>query len=342
MRSTRGLLLLSSLAFTACQQHTVVEQKREANVLEGVAPAQEKPQTSRENGDAEGQKPSPYKLYPPIFTVEASSLPEPGHAFQFAYAPNSERPYQTVFVYVVAAIPNFEDAEQAPVFTSEFEAEQFMDQWATEFAQDPQNTVKLEALTKSFQWSVDAALIDDKEAVIPEVLLKGQPNYVNLTQRFKARRFTFKAPGETAVKAIINGVERSQVRFAIQAYTQAEEDAGKARYNDPTTGCVGCHGRDGAGGQGAYIKHSSDNFAFLTDEQIAGYFRDSKYPNGEDFLDGMHKWPVADAQEERALLAYLRNSTPVFDKILDLLGLSSFALGARSEIPSLRAWSPYR
>jgi hypothetical protein len=74
--------------------------------------------SAEQGGDAEKaaepKKKNKFELYPPIFTIYPLSQPEPGHAFQFGYVPDAERPFQTVFGYVVAVEPDFQYGEAPP------------------------------------------------------------------------------------------------------------------------------------------------------------------------------------------------------------------------------------
>jgi hypothetical protein len=266
---------------------------------------------------AEKTKKNKFELYPPLFTIYPLSQPEPGHPFHYGYAADAERPFQTVFAYVVAVEPDFQYGEAPPpVILDPVAYEEFMNDWAVEFQRRPELVQKLQDMAQGFAWQVDAQYIEDKPEPIPIGILDEQPLYMRLTQVTLARRFTFKMPGSTVVTGDINGTVL-KIPFAIKEYTKAQLDLGKARYEKIDDSCARCHAGPDAT-RGAYLKHSSDFSSYFTDAQLVGMFKNSANPDGSLFLDGLHINAFIDAAEEEGMVAYLRNMLPWFDKAQSL------------------------
>lgn len=274
----------------------------ENKTLEGVPEA-----------DAEKKKKSKFELYPPLFTIYPLSQPEPGHPFHYGYAPDAERPFQTVLAYVVAVEPNFHYGEAAPpVLLDPVAFEDFMNDWAVDFQRHPELVQKLQDLAKNFAWQIDAEYIEDKAEPIPPTVLDDQPLYMQSTQITLSRRLTFKKAGSTVITGDINGT-LLKIPFAIKEYSKAQLDLGKARYEKIDDSCTRCHAGPDAT-RGAYLKHSSDFLSFFTDAQLIEMFKNSNNPDGGPFLGGLHVNVFTDIAEEEGVVAYLRNMLPWFDK----------------------------
>lgn len=263
--------------------------------------------------DAAKKKKSKFELYPPLFTIYPLSQPEPGHPFHFGYAPDAERPFQTVLAYVVAVEPNFHYGEAPPpVLLDPLSFEDFMNDWAVDFQRHPELVQQLQDLAKTFAWQIDGDYIEDKPEPVPATALADQPRYMQVTQITLARRLTFKKAGSTVITGDINGT-LLKIPFAIKEYSKAQIDLGKARYDKVDDSCARCHTGPEAT-RGAYLKHSSDFLAFFTDAQLVEMFKNSNNPDGGPFLGGLHVNIFTDSLEEDGVVAYLRNMLPWFDK----------------------------
>jgi hypothetical protein len=267
--------------------------------------------------DAKKQKKSKFELYPPQFTIYPLSQPEPGHPYHYGYAPDAERPFQTVLAYVVAVEPNFNYGEAAPpVLLDPVAFEDFMNDWAVDFQRHPELVQQLKDMANTFAWQIDSEYIEDKPEPIPPTALDDQPLYMQSTQITLARRLIFKKSGTTVITGDINGT-LLKIPFAIKEYSKAQLDLGKARYEKIDDSCTRCHAGPDAT-RGAYLKHSSDALAFFTDAQLIELFKNSNYPDGGPFLDGLHVNLFTDLAEEESVVAYLRNMLPWFDKAQNL------------------------
>jgi hypothetical protein len=296
---------------SGCLSKNVQDQEAPASVVtENIILGEE---LSGEDAIAEKKKKSKFELYPPVFTIYPLAQPEPGHPYHFGYAADAERPFQTVFAYVVAVEPNFQYGEAAPpVILDPVAYEEFMNDWSVDFQRHPELVQKLQDMAQTFAWQVDAQFIEDKPEVIPARVLDAQAPYMRATQVTLARRFTFKMPGSTVVTGDING-SVLKVPFAIKEYTKAQVDLGKARYEKVDDSCVRCHAGPDAS-RSAYLKHSSDFMAYFTDAQLIEMFKNSTNPDGSPFQGGFHVNVFTDALEEEGMVAYLRNMLPWFDK----------------------------
>jgi hypothetical protein len=267
--------------------------------------------------DAKKKKKTNFELYPPMFTIYPLSQPEPGQPFRFGYAPDAERPFQTVLAYVVAVEPNFHYGEaRPPVLLDPVAFEDFMNDWAVDFQRHPEFMQQLQDMAKNFAWQIDGEYIDDKPEPVPASSLGDQPRYMQVTQITLARRLTFKKAGTTVITGDINGT-LLKIPFAIQEYSKAQIDRGKARYEKIEDSCARCHAGPEAT-RGAVLKHSSDFLSFFTDAQLVEMFKNSNNPDGGPFLGGLHVNMFTDAGEEEGVVAYLRNMLPWFDKAQDL------------------------
>jgi hypothetical protein len=187
-----------------------------------------------------------------------------------------------------------------------------MNDWAVEFQKRPELVQQLQDLASTFRWQIDPQYIEDKAEPIPDRVVDEQPRYLRLTQVILARRFVFKMPGNTVVAGDINGT-LLKIPYAIKEYTKAQLDLGKARYEKLEDSCARCHAGPEAT-RGAWLKHSSDYSAYFTDTQLIGMFKDSLNPDGSPYLGGFHVNVFTDAAEEEAVVAWLRNMLPWFDK----------------------------
>jgi hypothetical protein len=209
--------------------------------------------------------------------------------------------------------PNFQYGEAPPpVILDPVAFEDFMNDWAVDFQRHPELVQKLKDLAQNFAWQMDSEYIEDKPEPIPANALGHQPLYMQSTQITLARRLTFKKAGSTVITGDINGT-LLKIPFAIKEYSKAQLDLGKARYEKIDDSCARCHAGPDAT-RGAYLKHSSDSLSFFTDAQLIELFKNSNYPDGGPFLDGLHVNLFADATEEEGVVAYLRNMLPWFDK----------------------------
>ncbi len=317
-----GLVFLGIFFLSACQPQTVVEQKRDEQILSAKSGADVVPQPAPlpmpPVVNKEPEK-TPYQKYPVAYTIVPTLLPPPDAPLYFGLTPGSPKPSQMVFVYLVAAIPNFQAGEELPEFRSQDEFDQFMDSWATEFAKDAANLKKLDELAKNYRWTTDPAFLEDQEVIVSPKLLESEPNYIKLTQRTLARRFIFKASGTTAIKGK-NGAEDVEIPLVISEYTEAQRALGAARYSSGQNDCVSCHNKMGPFGETPFLKHSPEYLSFYTDAELLNIIKNSSYPSGDLLLNGNHKFVFASQDEEQGIVAHLRNTPPFFDLIVELVG----------------------
>lgn len=313
MRASSTLTVLSFLLMTwAC--HPKESKEKTAEIEPAVKEVVESADDTTELPAPKIKKAS-LDLYPPIYTVYPLSRPEPSHAFFFGYAADAERPFQTVLAYVVAVEPDFQYGETAPPVLLDSQAyDSFMIDWALQFQKRPELVQKLKDLAANFSWQIDSQYIDDKAELIPDRVLDDQPRYARITQITLARRLTFKMAGSTEVKGDTpSGI--ISIPMNIKAYSKAQIDLGKARYEKVGAACISCHAGPEAV-RSAFLKHSSDFMAYFTDSQIVGFMKNSSNPDGSDFLEGLHVNAFVDVAEEEGMVAFLRNMLPWYDKAL--------------------------
>ncbi|HET9237919.1 MAG TPA: hypothetical protein VFO10_11740 [Oligoflexus sp.] len=307
---------LVTILALSCGQKKVEEKTEEqgqAAKTEEKAPAA---------GDASGTKPAaPAKklteLYPPSIGVYPLSAPAPGRSLYFGVVPGGTQKFEMIWVYAVAAVPDFSNALELPEFATEAEFDAWMEKWATEFKENPEMVAALTKLQTEFSFKVDAAFITDTAVAIPDAALAGQPNYVKVTQKFYARRYSMKAAGNTTITAMVDGATFS-APVVITAYTAAQITAGKTRYDNTATGaaggCAGCHGTATTTND-AFLKHSSDYLAYGTDAEIIGLVKNAVYPDGTPMANPNHKFTFAAPADEANIIGYLRSFPPSFDKL---------------------------
>ncbi len=307
---------LASVLSSACQPPTVTMEKRDSQVLSRAIVIE---RSESSGADANPQVDNIYQKFPAKFVVFPENRPVPGNPYYFGVAAGSEQPYQIVAPYYIAAVPDFDNRIGAPVFQNRYDEEQFLIKWSEEFVQDTVKVKRLDELAKSFRWQIDSNFVRDEEVVIqPELLANIQP-YYKKTQRVLARRFTFLAPGHTQLMPRLDGTEDT-IPLVIQEYTLAQIEAGKARYFDPTTGCAKCHAKGALPNlEDAYTRHSSDYLANYSDAQLIEFFKNATFPSGEVFEAVDHVHAFATPEDEQAMVAYLRNQKPSYDKIVELL-----------------------
>jgi mono/diheme cytochrome c family protein len=312
--------LVAILALTTACGEKKVEEKQET---QGQAAKAGEP--AKETGDASAEKPAKpaqklIELYPPFIDAFPISAPDPGRSLYFGFVQGGTQKFEMIWLYAVAAVPDFRKALNVPTFASEAEFTAFMEKWAAEFKERPE---MVEALTKKqneFSFTVDPTYFTDVALAIPPAALEGQPNYVKITQKFYARRLTTKAAGTTSITATIEGQPFS-VPVTIASYTAAQMTTGSTRYTSsatgPAGGCAGCHGNPAAaGGQNAYFKHSSDYLAYGTDAEIGTLIETATYPGGAKMANAAtHMFTFATPEEKAAVVAYLRSLPTAFDKV---------------------------
>jgi cytochrome c553 len=312
--------LVAILALSTACGEKKVEEKQEA---QGQAAKAEEP--AKDTGDASAEKPAKpaaklTDLYPPAIGVYPLSAPAPGRSLYFGYVPDPARKFEMIWVYAVAAVPDFSQALEVPNFASEAEFDAFMEKWAAEFKDRPEMIGALTKLQNEFSFQVDATYFNDAPVTIPAAALDGQPNYVKITQKFYARRYTTKAAGTTSISAMVDGATFT-VPVTIASYTAAQMTSGSARYTNTATGaaggCAGCHGNPQAGGgQNAFFKHSSDYLAYATDAEIGTLIETAAYPDGSLMANAAtHMFTFATPEDKAAMVAYLRSLPTAFDKI---------------------------
>ncbi|HYX36393.1 MAG TPA: hypothetical protein VE954_25080 [Oligoflexus sp.] len=260
-------------------------------------------------------------LYPPAIGVYPLSAPAPGRSLFFGFSSDGTQKFEMIWVYAVAAVPDFDKAVTVPQFTTQAEFDAFMEKWATEFKDRPEMVAALTKLQTEFSFKVDPLFMTDAAVTIPAAALDGQPNYVKITQKFYARRYTTKQAGATTISATANGATLS-VPVTVTAYTNASITAGKTRYDTAAnaatpglSGCVGCHGSATAG-QDAFLKHSSDYLAYATDAEILAIVKTGTYPDSTLMANAAtHKFTFAAVTDEANIVGYLRSFPPSFDKL---------------------------
>ena len=329
MRKINVVLMLSLFSFSAaCNDKKKVEEKEETASQPAVTTGTPKTGDALPPAVAVDNKVVPVapkpslELYPPSIGVFPFSLPDAKRSLYFGFAADGTRPFQMVFGYAVAAVPDFDQAITRPNFKTEAEFDTFMNDWAKQFQANAKYTQALNQLATSFAWVVDPVYFSDVALVLPDSIFAGAPEYVKATQKVFARRFTTKAVGNTTIKGTVDGGTLS-IPVVIQAYTNAQMLAGKTRYETATTGCIGCHG-NATTNQDAFLKHSSDYLAFVTDLEIMNLVKTSAYPDGSLLNNGTHKFTFATPADETALVAYLRSFPPSFDKIQAGVGAATF------------------
>jgi hypothetical protein len=306
---------LVTILALSCGQKKVEEKTEEqgqAAKTEEKAPAA---------GDASGKPAAPAKklteLYPPSIGVYPLSAPAPGRSLYFGVVPGGTQKFEMIWVYAVAAVPDFSNALELPEFATEAEFDAWMEKWAAEFKENAEMVAALTKLQTEFSFKVDPAFITDAVQNIPDAALAGQPNYVKVTQKFYARRYTMKAAGNTAITAMVDGATFS-APVVITAYTAAQLTAGKTRYDStatgPAGGCAGCHGTATTTND-AFLKHSSDYLAYGTDAEIIGLVKTAVYPDGTPMSNPNHKFTFAAPADEANIIGYLRSFPASIDKL---------------------------
>ncbi len=309
---TYSLTLLLALA-SACGSKKVEDKKSEQKA-ESAAAKNEAPQPATGSDAKPAEVPQKLtELYPPNIGVFALTAPDPGRSLYFGFSSDGTQSFQMIWVYAVAAIPDFSKALKLPDLSTQEAYDQFMEKWAAEFKERATDVATLNKLATDFSFKVDPAFFADAAVTIPAATLAAQPEYVKITQKFFARRYTTKAAGSSSISATLEG-QTIQFPVTIKGYTNAQLVAGKARYDATTGGCIGCHGSATAN-QDAFIKHSSDYLSYATDLEILNIVKNSSYPDASLLNNGAHKFTFADAPAEDAIIGYLRSFPPSLDKI---------------------------
>ncbi|WP_141732956.1 hypothetical protein [Oligoflexus tunisiensis] len=319
MKSILATSLIAMLALsTACSEKKAQDKQED----QGEA-AKTEETGENQTGDATGDTPAPAEqkltdLYPPAIGVYPLSAPDVGRSLYFGFSTDGTEKFEMIWVYAVAAVPDFSQALELPEFASQAEFDAFMEKWAAEFQSRPEMFDALTKLQNEFAFKVDPAFLNDAAVTIPAAATAGQPNYVKITQKFFARRYTTKAVGNTTISATVDGVNFS-VPVVITGYTTAGIAAGKLRYDAPVSadaalnGCTSCHGNAASGD--AFAKHSSDYLAYATDAEILNLVKTSTYPDGTQLNGGTHLFTFATAADETNIVSYLRSFPTSFDKL---------------------------
>jgi hypothetical protein len=323
MRTRYASFLVTCASLLACTERRVEHVKRDHSPVSAIQEADVRSiETRPEVSYPDFPKPRVLQLYPPKFVVIPSVLPPQDAPFVFGYD-GTIGLFHTVYVYEVAAVPDFTKTRTMPDLRTEEKTTQFMNAWAAEFIQDPQNIAKLDSLAQTFRWQSDSNIVEQEAVNLPADLLASKPEYIKLTQRFLAQRFQFRKQGET----IITGRHEDklyQIPIVVEAFPPSARSTGEAVYKDPNTGCVGCHSVKSETEQAAYLKHSSDYLSSYTDEELLDIIQESRFPTGDDFMNGLHKFPLDTEARRTALLAYLRSLPTTYEKTLELRDTHKF------------------
>lgn len=316
----KRLLATSLVAILALS--TACGKKKVEDKQEDQGQAAKTDQPAKDGEDATADKPAApaqklTDLYPPAIGVYPLSAPAPGRSLYFGVVPGGTQKFEMIWVYAVAAVPDFSQALEVPTFNTEAEFDAFMEKWAAEFKDRPEMIDALTKLQNEFSFKVDTVYMNDAALTIPAAALEGQPNYVKITQKFYARRYTTKAAGNTTISAMVDGATFT-VPVVITAYTAAQLTAGKTRYDSTATGaaggCIGCHGTPTTS-QDAFLKHSSDYLAYAMDAEITNLVKNAVYPDGTPMSNPNHKFTFATPADEANIVGYLRSFPPSFDKL---------------------------
>jgi len=314
-------ILATSLVALVALSSACGEKKAQDKVEEQGQAVKTEEKTDVKTGDA-SKEPAVQKLielYPPSIGVYPLSAPAAGRSLYFGFSTDGTQKFEMIWVYAVAAVPNFDNALSVPNFASDAEFIAFMDKWTAEFTARPEMVASLNKLATEFSFKVDPLLFNDAAYAIPKAFTDSMLPYEKATQKYFARRYTTKAAGATTISATVDGATFS-VPVTITSYTNAQLTAGKARYDaaasaDPATaGCVGCHGNATAS-QDAFLKHSSDYLAYAMDAEVLNIVKNAAYPNGALLNNGTHKFTFIDAAAESAIIGYLRSFAPSIDKL---------------------------
>jgi hypothetical protein len=114
------------------------------------------------------------ELYPPAIGVYPLSAPDPGRSLFLGFSSDGTQPFQMIWVYAVAAVPDFSQNLQSPDFQSEAEFTAFMEKWAAEFKENAEMVGALNKLATDFSFKVDPAFFAQWSAAVcedhPEIL----------------------------------------------------------------------------------------------------------------------------------------------------------------------------
>jgi cytochrome c553 len=317
----RKIIALSWVALVALSSACGENKTQDKPEIQGQGAKVEELSNSKTNADAK-KEPVAQKLidlYPPSIGVYPLSAPAPGRSLYFGFSADGTQKFEMIWVYAVAAVPNFDKALAPPNFATDAEYITFMDKWTAEFTARPEMVASLNKLATEFSFKVDPLLFNDAAYTIPKAFSDSMLPFEKATQKYFARRYTTKAAGATTISALVDGATFS-VPVTITNYTNAQLSAGKTRYdaaatgNPATAGCVGCHG-NATTSQDAFLKHSSDYLAYVMDAEVLNIMVNAAYPNGMLLNNGAHKFTFADAAAESAIIGYLRSFAPSIDKL---------------------------
>jgi hypothetical protein len=255
--------------------------------------------------------------YPPEFGVfPLSALPSQGRTLTLGFDASGANKFDLIFLYAVAAFPNFDQAATRPNLSTAEAQEAFMTKWAKEFQGRPEYVQRLATLDGQFSLNVDAAFLSKSDVDLSKLLAQA-PEFVKLTQTIKGNRFTTKAMGATLITPFMNGQARPlTIPVNVNAYAAAQFTSGKTSY-DAT--CNGCHGN--AANPSTYLLHASDSLAFMTDAEIKGVFVNSAYPDATPVSNGQHNYStqIGIEVDQDAVVAYLRSFPATLDKLEGIL-----------------------
>ncbi len=313
-----------SIGLLACTEPKVEMAKRETLILGASQDAEGRVITTKpEQSLPDFPKTPPYQLYPAKYIIIPSVLPPQDAPFHFGTNGSQSKDFETVYVYEVAATPDYSRAKALPDLTTEAKLKAFNEAWADDFAKDKAAVSKLDELAKSFQWQSDSQMMDDQAVLLPPDLLENKPAHVKQTQRFLARRFNFKNTGMVTLQGQHLG-KTYVIPFCVKSYSSSDIKDGEDLYKDPKFACQSCHGITTESEQGLYLKHSSDYLSSYTDEELLDIIERSQFPTGDIFLAGTHKYVLSSPTDQKALLAYLRSLPCTYEKTLELKNTHNF------------------
>jgi len=180
------------------------------------------------------------------------------------------------------------------------------------------------------------------------------PSLVDIDPSAEGAILRIKKAGSTTIRAKV-GTETGSAKLTVEAFTEAEWEAGNMRYNSgnalglpeagppmgppmgapmggmvlnisPDTACAACHGMASEIGDifGADIEHTPQQTGGYSTQELINIFTMAKKPTGVGQHTTIpaaiwlmfHKWNVTE-DEKRGIVAYLRALTPKSQGMLD-------------------------
>jgi mono/diheme cytochrome c family protein len=255
------------------------------------------------------------ELFPPKVEFQLISSPvDLNKGLTLAFDAEGQEIFNILFTYTIRYKPTFGPGGIPTELRTKTAFDTFMKTWAAQFANDSKTKEMLEQTTKQFIFKIDSSLLLARPVAVPLDFYKTRPSYARQIGKYYAIDMSARNSGQTSLKATLDG-QAINIPIKINRYSSSLVATGKSRYQ-ATNSCAKCHGSiNTAAGAGAFLKHSADFAATMTDGELLNIIKLSTYPDGQVLLNGQHAFNPGSATLDFALIAYLRSLPTTFEKL---------------------------